>query len=588
MENTIAILPFGSTSNKQGCVWMKWVKRKPVREPKENQSILEKLAEIRGIENMNDWLNPSEKFWLNPYGLDNIDEACERIVKAIHFKEKITIMADVDADGIFSCAIMFNYIKRIIDDMDKLTYIHAQRSSGHGLETVMEEEDNSKGVVLPIPPDTDLLIIVDSSSNSAEDCKKIKEDFGLDIVIIDHHEIDNENEHALIVNCQLGDYENKSLSGSAMTLKVCTVLDEYLGIDSADDFFDIACIGLISDMMNIDNQENRFIINKGLRQLKNEGLLALLHRNKVNTYGGLSVSDISFKVTPVVNACTRYDKIELALELFTADDEERLKELAKEMVKLNEKRKEEESEIVESAIKRVNDKHKVAVLIDNEIGSGFRGLIATQIANKLDKPTFVLKYIEETKEYHGSARSVGSIDLKNLVEITGDFMYAQGHSKAFGVGIKKEKLEEALTVLDELLSDEKDEEFVMYDLELNAKDINEDLIKEVERFNRITGMNCPKAIFLVTGLVAEERELLGKKKKETIKIQCDHSLALMKFKVNENYALDVEKALEDDDNFIVELEVVGELNLNEWYNFGKKMVIKQNQIFISDYRIVIE
>jgi single-stranded-DNA-specific exonuclease len=407
----------------------------------------------------------------------------------------------------------------------------------------------------------------------------------LDIVIIDHHEVDRENPHATIVNCQLGKYKNKALSGSAMCLKVCTVLDEYLGIDGADDFFDIACIGLISDMMDIDNQENRYIINKGLRQLKNEGLLALLQKNKVNTYRGLSVTDISFKVTPVVNACTRFDKIELALELFTTNEEERLKELAKEMVKLNDRRKEEEAEIVEQAMMNIDNTHKVAILIDDEIGSGFRGLIANQIANKLDKPCLVLKYIEETNEYHGSGRSVRNIDLKNLIEITGDFLYAQGHAKAFGVGIKKENFERALSTLDELLDDEKEEEIVIYDLEINAEDIDEDLIKEAEKFNRITGMNCPKALFLVKGLIAEEREMLGKKKKETVKILCDNDLSLMKFKTDESYAMDVEEALLDEDNFLVELEVVGELNLNEWYNFGKKEVIKNNQILMIDYRI---
>lgn len=566
---------------------MEWIKREPVIAPNKKDSLLKQLADIRGIVNINDWLNPSEKFWLNPYNLENIDQACERIVKAIYNNQKITIMADVDADGIFSCAIMYNYIKPLLENEENLSYIHAQRSSGHGLETVMEDDaEEDTGIIIPIPQETELLIIVDSSSNSVEECKKIKEEYNLDIVIIDHHEIDQENPHALIVNCQMGNYKNKSLSGSAMALKVCTVLDDYLGIEEADNYFDLASIGIVSDLMDVDSFENRYIINKGLRQLKNQGLLALLTKNKVNLYYGLSVSDISYKVTPIVNACTRYDKIELALELFTCEDEDREKELAKQMIKINDMRKEEESEIVEKALQTIINDHKVAILIDNKIGSGFRGLIATQIANKFDKPTFVLKYNEKTKEYHGSARSIRNIDLKNLVEITGDFMYAQGHAKAFGIGIKEEKLGEALETLDELLNDESNEEFTIYDLELIANDIDEELIKETEKFNRITGMNCPKAIFKVTGLVAEEREMLGKKKKETVKITCDGNLFLMKFKVNEEYAIDIEEALNDDDNFLVELEVVGELNLNEWYNFGKKEVVKSNQIFITDYHIL--
>jgi single-stranded-DNA-specific exonuclease len=569
---------------------MKWIKREPILIPKENDPLLNQLADIRGIVNMNDWLNPSDKFWLNPYDLENIDIACERITKAIHLKEKITIMADVDADGIFSCAIMYNYINALIDDDNKLSYIHAQRSSGHGLETVMEDNttdfEADNGMIVPIPQDTDLLIIVDSSSNSVEECQEIKEKYGLDIIIIDHHEIDQDNDHAIIVNCQLGNYQNPYLSGSAMCLKVCFVLDDYLGIEEAENYFDIASIGIISDLMNLDENENRYIINKGLRQLKNQGLLALLTKNKVNLYGGLSVSDISYKVTPVVNACTRYDKIELALELFTCNEEDKLKDLAKEMIKINDKRKEAESEIVEKAMRIINNDHKVAVLIDSEIGSGFRGLVATQIANKFNKPTLVLKYNPTTDEYHGSARSVKNIDLKNLVEITGDFMYAQGHSKAFGVGIKKENFEQALETLDELLAEENNSEFTIYDLELIANDIDEELIKEAEKFNRITGQNCPKAMFKVTGLIAEDRELLGKKKKETVKITCDGDLYLMKFKVNESYAEDIDEALEDDDNFLVELEVVGELNLNEWYNFGKREVVKSNQIFISDYKLI--
>jgi single-stranded-DNA-specific exonuclease len=572
---------------------MQWKQRDPVHPYSDTDSLITKLAKIRGIDDIETWLYPTEKSWISPYELDNIDEACQRIVKAIHFQEKITIMADVDADGIFACAILYNYLYQCNVSEENLTYIHAQRSSGHGLETVMEDtESEDNGIVVPVPSDTDLLIIVDSSSNSVKECKVIKEKYGLDILIVDHHEMDKKNDYALIVNCQQGDYPNKSLSGSAMALKVVSVLDEYLDYDFSEKYFDLACIGLISDMMRLDIEENRYIVHRGLKNINNIGLFTLFKKSNVNMYKGISVTDIGYKITPIVNACTRYDKIELALELFTVDDEERIKDLAKQMIKLNEQRKEEETEIVNKAMGKIKNHNNIIILIDDEIGSGFRGLVATKIANKLNKCTFVLKYNEDTQSYHGSARSVGNIDLKNLVEITGDFIYAQGHSKAFGVGIEKSKFDLAIETLNELLDDNvEEEEMLLYDLALDVEEVDEYLIKEAEKFNRITGMNCPKAIFLVQDIIVYERELLGKKKKETVKIVADNDLFLMKFKVDEGYAQDIEDAIDEhlfDEHYYVTVDVVGELNLNEWYNFGKKEVIRNNQIFIMDYELYTE
>lgn len=404
----------------------KWLKKDSFHAFDKNDSIVEKLAKVRNVKNLDEWFNPPSKYLNDPYMLTNIDEVAQSIIKAIHGGQKIVVMADVDADGVFACAIMYNYIKPLVE-VGRVEYIHSQRSRGHGVETVIPEmARDGEGEVKFIPEDTDLLIIVDSSANSVEGCRYIKEEMGIEIVIIDHHHIDVDNPYALMVNCQMGKYPNRFLSGSAMAWKVCQVMDDYMAIDWSENFIDLATIGLISDMMNVREPENRHIIYHGLANIKNQGLKQLLVFSKVEISSDLSTTDISFKVSPAINACTRFDKIELALELLTNDDFDEVTMVAKEMIKLNDHRKAEESAIVDSAMSEVNNDHNVAVLIDDEIGSGFRGLIAMQLTTKLSKPAFVLTYLPSKKAYGGSARSIGNLPLKSMCEDTRLFDFAQG------------------------------------------------------------------------------------------------------------------------------------------------------------------
>lgn len=576
----------------------KWVQRKPRRKPNSNDTIVESLAKIRGVEDLGHWMNPPKKYENNPYLLENIDEAVSIITKAIYTNKKIVIMADVDADGVFACAGMYNYLNGIVDE-ENLTYVHAQRSLGHGVDTVIEPDGNVAGDsrVKYIPDDTQLLIIVDSSSNSVEGCKKLAEK-GIEIVIIDHHIIERDNPYAVIVNCQLGDYPNRHLSGSAMVYKVCKVIDDYMGFESsrADHFLDLATIGLISDMMSLRENENRYLIYQGLKNLNNLGLKKLLLLNKVDLSEDISTTTISFKIAPAINSCTRYDKMEMALELLTSVDEEHVTSLAKEMIKLNDKRKAEESTTVDSAIARVNNNHKVAVLIANEIDSGFRGLVAMQLVQKLNKPVLVLTEWfdgDNLVKYTGSGRTLGQLPLKTMLEETKHVNWCQGHEGAFGVEIDADDLNKMLVAIDNMIDDEDLEEIIYYDLEVEVSDITDMDIREVEKFSLISGQGFSTPVFKLTGLVVAEantkklgdhvRAVMGSDKR-TVKINIEDGWALMKFKSDETYGLDIEEHYHD--NFITELEAVGTLNLNIFFNFGLRKNVTTMQLFLQDYKIV--
>jgi single-stranded-DNA-specific exonuclease len=566
----------------------KWIKRNSFYGFSKDNTIVEKLAKVRGVTNLDEWFNPPEKFLHNPYLLENIDLVAQRILKAIHTNEIVTILADVDADGVFACAVMYNYLREFIEE-DRINYIHAQRSRGHGVETVIPEYAREcDGLVKFVPEDTNLLIIVDSSSNSIKGCKYVKEEMGIDVLVIDHHHLEADNPYATIVNCQIGKYPNKYLSGSAMAWKVCKVLDDYMDIDFADEFIDLATIGLIGDMMSVKEPENRHIIYHGLANIKNYGLKQLLALSKVDMTEDISTTTISFKVSPAINACTRFDKMELALKLLTIDNEDEVKTIAKEMLKLNEERKAQEIRLLEYALNIVNNDHNVAVVIDETIDSGFRGLLAMQLVSELNKPALVLTpiYNEDNVlyKYGGSARAIGSLPFKSMCEDTRLFSLTQGHEQAFGVEISIDNLEKALIKFDEMIDDEDLQGEIYYDLDLDESDITDMDIKEIEKFGRIAGQGFPVPTFRVKGLIVESVSVIGGNL-DTIKIVCDNGMNCMKFKTKPSFADDLLNALED--SFVVDIEVVGQLNINKFMRWKpKRQLVVTNQVLIDDFKIV--
>lgn len=560
---------------------MRWIKKNNVK-VNNDQLLIEKLAKVRGIKDINEWINPPSKYAHSPYLLDDIDRAVEEIVWAVHAKKKIQIVADIDTDGVCSAAIMYNYL---IGLTDNINIIHSQRSLGHGVEQVFDKFDE----------DLNLLIIVDSSSNSVHACMEL-EDRGIKVVIIDHHKINVQNPHAIIVNCQKGSYPNKHLSGSAMVYKVCQVLDEYLGIDWADNFLDLAAIGLVADMMDIRNMENRYLIYNGVNRIVNTGVKSILRQSKIEYNEGITTTNISFKIAPIIGACSRFDKIELAIDLLTTDTDEIdvADELTKVMISMNEKRKSNQKEYISNAKQSINTDNNIIMYVDGQISSGFRGLIATEFVELFSKPVFVLAYNPNTDMYGGSARGIGVLPLQSICESSGLFTLAQGHESAFGVEFKGENLPKIIDFFNETLNSEDLQKVIEYDLELGVSEIEEMDIRQVEKFSKICGQGFPEPIFLIKGLVVEEgytkklgthvRAVMGANK-DTIKIKCENDFALMKFRSNEEYAKEIEDHFKDERNFLTELDVVGSLNLNNYYNFGAKKMEITKQIFLHDFKI---
>jgi single-stranded-DNA-specific exonuclease len=548
---------------------LKWKQREPKVEYSPFDDLYEKLAAINGIDDIDRFLNPTSSELHSPLLLKNVKKATERIIKAIDNNENITIHSDVDYDGCASTAIIFRYLKRFTDNVK---YIHAQRSSGHGISNYSIDD---------IPKETNLLIIVDSSSNETEACKEINSRC-IDVIVLDHHEITEENPYCILVNPKQDDceYPNKDASGGLICWKVCQVLDQYFNTYYANELADLAGLSVVADSMNMMNYENRAMANKALHNIQNIGLLTLIKAVGKNEKF-LSCTDFLFSISPCITAATRFDNLEIAIRLLVSDSVDECKELSKKLVKLNNERKKIQTRTVKELKEKIGSESsdKCLVIVDSSIGKGFNGVIASDLASFYQRPVFILGESDEnTNEYIGSFRSIDSIDMLEYLSTIPEATFSAGHAGAGGVGVLKSDLEKFKKSLNDGLSDDSFEQVIEYDLELGANEIDEDFIRQVNKFYRICGSKgFSMGKFLIEGLYVSQKELLGKEVKETVKISCDN-LHLMKFKTDEKYFNNVP--------IYTNIKAIGSLTINAFYHGGLKQVVKTNQVMIDDYQTV--
>jgi single-stranded-DNA-specific exonuclease len=523
-------------------------------------TITDKILKIRGIKNKEKFINPSDDDINNPFLLSNMSEAVEKIINAINNNLKIGIYSDIDCDGVTSATIMYKYLKHY--DINPMILYH-QRNKNHGV------------IISNVPKDLDLLIIVDSSSNSAKECSVLSKN--MDIIVLDHHNFERKNPYATIVNPQYNDYLNKFLSGAGVVYQTCKAIDEEMLQSYADNYIDICAVGLIGDVMNVTSPETRALIHKGLLKIHNncdKNLLAILKSLKKEYKP--NTTTIGFYLVPFINAIIRLGKIEDILEILTTDDEKRLKELIKSCSGMNDKRKTLQSDIAEEIDSIIDTSHKIIIVDVTELESPktLNGLIANTVAQKYQKPTIVVSLDNDTKILNGSGRNYGNdFDFKEILSKTGLFESVGGHSGAFGVEFKPENLNPILEKVDSELEHLKQEYVIEADMIIDTKDITWDLLYEIQRLSFISGEGFKEPMFIIEGLSVGDVKTM---KEVHLKFNAE-DLECVKFNVTLDEIENVQNALC--------VDVLGTLSVNAWYNFGTKQNIKTKQVMIKDLEV---
>ena len=238
-------------------------------------SPIEQIFANRGIigkENINHYLHTTKDDLIAPERLMNVREGATMLIKHIKAQDKILIQVDSDCDGYTSAALLINYLNCLFPAyvQNNITYrVHDDKSHGLKLNT--------------IPKDIKLVIAPDSSSNDYDVHKQLAER-GCDVLVIDHHLADHVSEYACIINNQMCDYPTKSLSGAGVVYKFCAYLDKLLDIDYSESFMDLAAVGIIADIMDLNSYEVRFIIEQGLQNITNPFLKEMVKKQEFKSF----------------------------------------------------------------------------------------------------------------------------------------------------------------------------------------------------------------------------------------------------------------------------------------------------------------
>lgn len=517
---------------------------------------IEQYLIANGIKDIEKYLNPTPNLFEKWQKYSNIEKACSIFNDYVNRNITIGIVMDSDQDGTCSAALIYNFLQYLNFDKSNIkVYYHTAKQ--HGLKDLLDK------ILIENGKDS-LLIVPDAGSNDKEECFKLKE-AGIEVIVLDHHVMVEDNIYATIVNNQIPEVENKELSGTGVTDKFVRAYCDIYQL-TYPNYCDLVAVSLVSDVCSLTPIENRTYMYYGLSQLSNPFLSFLF--KKLCTEKEYNSNGIGWKISPLANALARSDEQETKKLFFDGligafEPEEALKK----MRKVKRVQDAEVKEIVNEIEPKLDFSSKTIIGFTEPTNASFLGLIANKFTGKYNKPTILLRESNSTT-WSGSLRS--PIPLLTKINESG-LAKAQGHEEACGVFIKKSNLprfEKWLNNLD--LSDTSIKEVCA---EVEPKDITMDLCKQIEINNNLWGHGLPSPTFYIKTIVSQNNIFIFKKSTTTIKIDIN-GLGCLKFFSSDQDAENFSKY----DNFEIEM-IVGNLGVNEYNGFVSP------QCEILDYEI---
>ena len=534
--------------------------------------VIKELLQQRGIhtkEEAENFLFPNIDHLYSTSGFAMIDKAADRVHTAIANQEKILVFGDYDADGVSSTALLIKTLQELNADCDY--YIPNRFTEGYGPNEAAFREAFDNGFRLIITVDTGIASVHEAS---------IAEELGLDLIITDHHEVQEETPSAYaIIHPKCSPYYMfKDLAGVGVAFKFAEHLLGYF----PKHLLDLVAIGTIADLVPLVN-ENRILTSFGLKALTtttNPGLKALKKRCQID--GNVTEEDVGFLIGPRLNAVGRLQDASLAVQLLLTEDQQEAEEIAETVQGINEERKQIVSNIVKEAEQMVQPGNQDGVIIVAKEGwnEGVLGIVASRLVKKYDRPAIVLAIKPETSQVKGSARSIPKFDLfKNCMQIRHLFTHFGGHAQAAGMSLPLENLSQLQLDLNKIileqLTSEDFKQVVDISKTLVVSEVNEQLVNTINKLAPF-GMANPKPVFHIKETPFDVRQLGNLKNHLKIQFQSENArLEGIGFNMGNLYHHISPQA---------QVSIVGELGINEW-NGNKKAQLVMQDLQIDEWQL---
>lgn len=378
---------------------------------------------------------------IDPFLMNDMDMAVDRLNDAMGRKERIMIYGDYDVDGCTAVALVYKFLQQFYSNIEY--YIPDRYEEGYGV--------SHKGIDYAKETGVRLIIVLDCGIKAIEEIAYAKS-LGIDFIICDHHVPDEEMPPAVaILNPKRLDstYPFHHLSGCGVGFKFMQAFAKNNGIPFSRliPLLDFCAVSIASDIVPVIG-ENRTLAFHGLKQLNQSpsvGLKAIIEICGL-TNRELTMSDIVFKIGPRINASGRMQNGKEAVELLVEKDFTRAMTEAYLINEYNEQRKDVDKQMTEEANSIVekleSQKHLSSiVLYDENWKKGVIGIVASRLTEIYFRPTVVLTMSDGMAT--GSARSVAGFDIYDAIKSCRDLLENfGGHTYAAGLSLKAENIKE--------------------------------------------------------------------------------------------------------------------------------------------------
>jgi single-stranded-DNA-specific exonuclease len=421
---------------------------------------------------------------IDPFLMNDMDVAVDRLNDAMGRKERIMVYGDYDVDGCTAVALVYKFLLQFYSNIEY--YIPDRYEEGYGI--------SYKGIDYAKEAGVKLIIVLDCGIKAIEEIAYAKEN-GIDFIICDHHVPDEEMPPAVaILNPKRRDstYPFKHLCGCGVGFKFMQAFAKNNGIPFSRliPLLDFCAVSISADIVPVTG-ENRILAFHGLKQLNQSPSVGLKSIIEICGLSGreITMSDIVFKIGPRINASGRMQNGREAVDLLVEKDMQRALTAAYHVNEYNEQRKDVDKQMTEEAnqiIEKLESQkhHASIVLYDENWKKGVVGIVASRMTELYYRPTVVLTRTDQFAS--GSARSVAGFDIYDAIKSCRDLLENfGGHTYAVGLTMKVENVDEfrkrfQAYVSNHILPEQK-EATLDIDAEIDFKDITKKLQNDLKK-----------------------------------------------------------------------------------------------------------
>ena len=491
-------------------------------EQKVNKNLVEKFKQDYGFSDILSKLIISRNYDSSEiYGINNkqklsnkfkddkdFQKASQILLKAINNEENICILGDYDVDGACATSLLIRYFNYI--NQKHFFYIPDRTQDGYGASIKLFQK-----LILKKPK---LIIMVDCGSTSTEAIDYLNK-HNIKSIIIDHHEINKPYPKSNVIINPKKDFvkkESSLLCATALTyFFIEFIIQKTKSNFKISKFLIYVLLATISDVMPL-RKINRIIAQNTIDNfdIKNYEAFNYIFE-QYNLKKKLTIDDLGFLIGPIINAGGRLNYSKYGVELLSTDNLQTIKNRAKKLINLNNKRKIIEQNLLDEIDfeKIKNENKQVIVYYKDNLNEGMIGIIASRLKDYFNKPSIVIT--NSNNQLKGSARSTSLYNIGNVIKSLIDNKIIEnggGHSMAAGFSMKKNNIK----VLDSFIQDDylkknfNQENQNIYDFQLSSSAIKSKLIDDINKIGPFGNDNF-LPIFLITDLIVIKHEIINNK-----------------------------------------------------------------------------